>query len=137
VPARGTIGLAFGGPRLGLWLIVFLLLLWEVSARSGLVRSTNWPPVSEILGAVVHDLPSGDILVPLGGTLYRMASGYLLGCGLAVVLGIVLSTSTLVRRTLEPTIELLRPLPIPVLIPPLILFLGLDDLMKIAVVVIR
>lgn len=124
----------FGGPRLGLWLIVTLLLLWELSARSGLVVSANWPPVSLIAVAVVHGLAGGELLSALAGTLYRTAAGFLIGSGSAVVLGLLLSTSALARRTLEPTIELLRPLPIPALIPPLVLFLGLDDRMKIAVV---
>jgi ABC-type nitrate/sulfonate/bicarbonate transport system permease component len=124
----------FGGPRLGLWLIVALLLLWELSARSGFVVSANWPPVSLIAVAVVHGLAGGELLSALAGTLYRTAVGFLIGSGSAVILGLLLSTSTLARRTLEPTIELLRPLPIPALIPPLVLFLGLDDRMKITVV---
>jgi ABC-type nitrate/sulfonate/bicarbonate transport system permease component len=124
----------FGGPRLGLWFIIVLLLLWELSARTGLVTSSNWPPVSAILVAAVRDLGVGELTSALGGTLYRMATGFVLGAVAAITLGILLSVSRLARRTLEPTIELLRPLPIPALIPPLILFLGLDDPMKIAVV---
>lgn len=124
----------FGGPRLGLWFIIVLLLLWELSARTGLVTSSNWPPVSAILVAAVRDLGVGELTSALGGTLYRMATGFVLGAVAAITLGILLSVSWLARRTLEPTIELLRPLPIPALIPPLILFLGLDDPMKIAVV---
>ncbi|MDB5408593.1 MAG: hypothetical protein JWL84_3505 [Rhodospirillales bacterium] len=123
-----------GGKRLGFWFIVALLLLWELSARSGLVVSANWPPVSLTAVAVVHGLAGGDLLAALSGTLYRVAAGYVVGSASAVILGLLLSTSALARRTLEPTIELLRPLPIPALIPPLVLFLGLDDPMKITVV---
>jgi ABC-type nitrate/sulfonate/bicarbonate transport system permease component len=131
---REAVRRLFGGPRLGLWLIIVLLLLWELSARSGFIASSNWPPVSSILMAAVRDLGKGELIGALGGTLYRMAVGFLLGAAAAIALGILLSMSRLARLTLEPTIELLRPLPIPALIPPLILFLGLDDPMKIAVV---
>jgi ABC-type nitrate/sulfonate/bicarbonate transport system permease component len=124
----------FGGPRLGLWLVIVLLLLWELSARTGLITSSNWPPVSAILLATVHDVGQGDLFSALTGTLYRMAIGFVLGAASAIALGAVLALSPLARQTIEPTIELLRPLPIPALIPPLILFLGLDDPMKIAVV---
>jgi ABC-type nitrate/sulfonate/bicarbonate transport system permease component len=123
-----------GGTWLGLWLIAGLLLLWELSARSGLITSSNWPPVSDILRSVGRDLGKGELVSALGGTLYRMAIGFALGAVTGVVLGVLLSLSRLARLTLEPTVELLRPLPIPALIPPLILFLGLDDPMKIAVV---
>jgi ABC-type nitrate/sulfonate/bicarbonate transport system permease component len=125
---------AWGGARLGVWLIVGLLILWELSARSGLITSSNWPPVSAILLSAGRDLGKGELLSALGGTLYRMVIGFVLGAATGVALGVLLSLSRLARLTLEPTIELLRPLPIPALIPPLILFLGLDDPMKIAVV---
>jgi ABC-type nitrate/sulfonate/bicarbonate transport system permease component len=125
---------AWGGARLGLWLMIALLLMWELSARGGFVTSSNWPPVSAILLAVGRNLGNGELIGALGGTLYRMAVGFTLGATTGVVLGVLLSLSRLARLALEPTIELLRPLPIPALIPPLILFLGLDDPMKIAVV---
>jgi ABC-type nitrate/sulfonate/bicarbonate transport system permease component len=122
------------GARPGLWLMLGLLVLWELSARTGLITSSNWPPVSAILMSAGKDLGNGELVAALGGTLYRMAVGFALGAISGVVLGVLLSLSRLSRLTLEPTIELLRPLPIPALIPPLILFLGLDDPMKIAVV---
>jgi ABC-type nitrate/sulfonate/bicarbonate transport system permease component len=124
----------WGGAWLGVWLVAGLLLLWELSARSGLIVSSNWPPVSEILLSIGRDLGKGELAGALGGTLYRMAVGFAFGAAAGVSLGVLLSLSRIARLTLEPTIELLRPLPIPALIPPLILFLGLDDPMKIAVV---
>jgi ABC-type nitrate/sulfonate/bicarbonate transport system permease component len=84
--------------------------------------------------SAARDLGKGELMSALGGTLYRMAVGFVFGAVAGVSLGVLLSLSRLTRQTLEPTIELLRPLPIPALIPPLILFLGLDDPMKIAVV---
>lgn len=127
-------GGAWSLARPGLWLIVCLLLLWELSARSGFITSTNWPPVSAILVAAARGLGQGELMTALGGTLYRMAVGFVLGGCAGIALGVLLSLSRLARQTLEPTVELLRPLPIPALIPPLILFLGLDNPMKIAVV---
>ena len=125
---------ALGGPRLGLWLMLALLLQWELSVRSGLVVSDNWPPVSAVAVALGRGLLGGELLPALGGTLYRAAFGFALGSLAAVALALLLSASRTARRTLEPAIEVLRPLPIPAMIPPLILFLGLDDEMKIAVV---
>jgi ABC-type nitrate/sulfonate/bicarbonate transport system permease component len=121
----------------GFLLIAGLLVLWELSARTGLITSRNWPPVSAILLSAVRGLgrgfDDGELLGALAGTLYRMAAGFGIGAAAGIVAGVVMSSSRLTRLTLEPTVELLRPLPIPALIPPLILFLGLDDPMKIAV----
>ena len=124
----------FGGRRLGLWLIVALLALWEVSARAHWVVSENWPPVSAVLATAIAAFGGGDLLSALGGTLYRMATGFVLGSAAGVLIGIALAASGLMRLTLEPTFDILRPLPVPALIPPLVLFLGLDDPMKISLV---
>ena len=56
----------FGGARLGLWFILLLLALGEVSARSGLVVSVNWPPVSAIAVAIVRGLMDWKLLMALG-----------------------------------------------------------------------
>ena len=126
--------LLFGGRRLGVWLIAALLALWEVSARAHWVASENWPPVSAVLATAVAAFGGGDLIAALGGTLYRMATGFVLGSLAGVVVGIMLAISGPLRLTLEPTLDILRPLPVPALIPPLVLFLGLDDPMKISLV---
>ena len=126
--------LLLGGRRLGLWLIVGLLVLWELSVRLGWVTSQNWPPVSAVLATAAHSLGGGDLGAALAGTLYRMSVGYVLGCAAGVIVGIALAASPIVRLTLEPTLDIIRPLPVPALIPPLVLFLGLDDPMKISLV---
>jgi ABC-type nitrate/sulfonate/bicarbonate transport system permease component len=122
------------GRRLGFALIIALLAVWELSARTGLIASTNWPPISTVLVTAVEEFNHGDILASLGGTLYRMISGFVLGSIAGVFVGLGMASSQLVRRILGPTIELLRPMPVPALIPPLILFLGSADEMKITVV---
>lgn len=132
---RGSIvHLLFGGRRLGVWLILALLLLWEASARGGWVVSENWPPISEVLVTAIGALGGGDLLMALGGTLYRMAAGFTLGSLAGVVVGVILATSSIMRLTLAPVLEILRLLPVPALIPPLVLFLGLDNPMKISLV---
>ena len=45
-----------------------------------------------------------------------------------------MSSVRMVHAALEPAVELLRPIPIPAIIPPLILLLGVDDAMKIFIV---
>ena len=126
--------LLFGGRRLGLWLIVALLALWEVSVRAGWMVSQNWPPVSTVLATAVTALAGGELILALAGTLYRMSVGYVLGCAAGVAIGIALASSRVLRLTLEPALDIIRPLPVPALIPPLVLFLGLDDPMKISLV---
>ena len=118
----------------GVVLVVLLLILWECSARFGWVGSRNWPPVSSVLVAVGRGLANGEISIVLVSTLRRMATGYALGCASGVALGLVLGANRWLRWLVQPLIEVLRPIPAPAIIPPLILFLGVDDALKIFII---
>lgn len=118
----------------GVALIVVLLLLWEVSARWGWVKSSTWPPVSLVIANTVEGIVSGNLLSILGSTLWRMFAGFFIGSTLAVILGLVLGSLPVVYRYVNPLIEAIRPIPTPAIIPPLILFLGVDDGLKIFIV---
>jgi ABC-type nitrate/sulfonate/bicarbonate transport system permease component len=117
----------------GALLIAALLVLWQVSALYW-VASRNWPPVSEIARALGEGLRSGELPEVFGSSLYRMLAGYAIGSAAAVALGLAMAGTRLARAALEPAMELLRPIPIPAIIPPLILLLGVDDAMKIFIV---
>jgi NitT/TauT family transport system permease protein/sulfonate transport system permease protein len=118
----------------GFLLVAALLAAWELSARTGLVVSANWPPVSAVFAALGTEMVRGDLAVAVGATVWRMSVGYVCGVTAGVIAGIVMGTNPILRRTLEPLLEFLRPIPAPAIIPPLILFLGVDDAMKIAII---
>lgn len=117
----------------GAGLLVLLLLLWQVSARWW-VSSANWPPVTEILRALAAGLGSGELVQVFGSTLWRMAAGFAVGAAAGVLLGLVMASVRRIDSALRPLVELLRPIPIPAIVPPLILLLGIDDAMKVFVV---
>ena len=117
----------------GALLLIALLVLWQISAQRW-VSSPNWPPVTHILAALAAGLRSGELVDVFGSSLYRMATGYTLGTTAAVATGLLMANVRMVYAALEPTIELLRPIPAPAIIPPLILLLGIDDAMKIFIV---
>jgi ABC-type nitrate/sulfonate/bicarbonate transport system permease component len=118
----------------GVVLVAVLLALWEASARLGWVDSRNWPPVSAVAVAIVNGFASGELALLLLASLRRMAIGYALGGGLGIALGMLLGSSRYLRYAVKPLIEALRPIPAPAIVPPLILFLGVDDSLKITVV---
>lgn len=123
------------GTRLyGVLLIAALLLFWEISSRLGWIVSAYWPPVSTIFSSALSQLAGGEMLMSLAATLRRAAIGYATGSVIGVGLGILLGKSRLLRIALLPLIEIVRPIPTPAVIPPLILFLGVDDALKIFIV---
>ncbi|CAN5269148.1 ABC transporter permease [soil metagenome] len=120
----------------GVILIAVLLLLWEVSAARGWVVSDNWPRFSAVLVAAWSGLLSGELAEILGATLYRMLAGYAAGCVFGVLFGLLLGSSRILDWTIRPLIEIQRTLPSPAIIPPLILFLGVDDSLKIFIIML-
>ncbi len=114
----------------GVLLLAGLLALWQVSALFW-VTSTNWPPVTEILKAIVAGLGNGELAQVFGSTLWRMAAGFAIGSLLGVLLGLAMASFPLADAALRPLVELLRPIPMPAIVPPLILLLGIDHAMKV------
>jgi ABC-type nitrate/sulfonate/bicarbonate transport system permease component len=117
----------------GFVLVLLLLLLWEVSARLNWTGSTNWPPFTAVLRAAVAGLLSQELIVPLAGTMGRMLAGFAIGGLLGIVAGLLLGASPRAARAFSPVVEVLRPIPIPAIVPPLILFLGVGNELKIFV----
>ena len=116
----------------GVLLVVLILCAWELSARTGFVQSTNWPPFSTVMATLVVDVTDGELLPLILSTLWRLARGYGIGCAIGIPLGFAIALLRPVRLVVRPTIELLRPIPIPAIIPPLIFLLGLGDSLKLS-----
>jgi ABC-type nitrate/sulfonate/bicarbonate transport system permease component len=121
-------------PWLGTATLLCLLAALEAAVRAGLVNAALVPPPTVVAQRVVGILASGSFAAPLGHTLYLLAVAFAIGCALAVAAGLLMGRFPRVHGLLEPLVEVLRPLPKPALLPPLILFLGLGDAMKLTVV---
>jgi ABC-type nitrate/sulfonate/bicarbonate transport system permease component len=117
----------------GFVLVAALLLLWELSARYW-VGSPNWPPISQVAVAGVHGVASGELPAVFLSSLGRMLAGFAIGGALGVVVGLCMGRFRVVHAALDTLVELVRPIPIPAIVPPLILLLGIDATMKISIV---
>jgi ABC-type nitrate/sulfonate/bicarbonate transport system permease component len=117
----------------GILLLVALLILWQVSA-SYWIDSPNWPTLTSVAASIVAGFESGEIPKVFGSSLYMMAIGYTTGAACAVGVGMLMASVRSINAVLDPIVELLRPVPIPAIVPPLILLLGIDDALKIFVI---
>ncbi len=115
----------------GIILVIVLLLLWEASVRFGVINSVNWPAFSAVVRALFAGVVSGELPTVLVSTLWSMFRGFALGCAIAVPLGFAIALFEPARWLLQPSLELLRPIPIPAIIPPLIFLLGIGDGLKL------
>lgn len=119
---------------IGVALIAALLIVWELSARLHWVDSPLWPPFSGVLLAWWDQLVRDDLLHNVWMSLKRMFIGYFLAALAGTGIGLLMGYSRFVYRLLEPITEVLRPIPSPAYIPIAILFLGIEDQMKIFII---
>ena len=115
----------------GVLLIVFLLLLWEWSVKSGMVQSPSFPSISSVFESWGSLLFSGELFQQLGSSLYRMFMGYFIAAVLGIFFGLLMGYYRFFYYLLEPLVEIFRPIPTPAYIPIAILFLGLENEMKV------
>jgi ABC-type nitrate/sulfonate/bicarbonate transport system permease component len=119
----------------GILFLIALIVLWEIAARSELLNPLVMPAPAPILGVFSDLISSGQIPWQILVSMKRAAAGYLLAGAVFIPLGIMMGLSQRIYRLLEVTVEMLRPVPPPVVIPVAMLFFGLEDEMKVFVIV--
>jgi len=111
-----------------------LFVVWESVTRLEWINPLIVPPVSRIFAAFGSLVASGDIPEQIAASMRRAAAGYFLAAAVFIPLGIMMALFDGLRRACEVVIEILRPIPPPVVIPVALLIFGLEDAMKIFVI---
>ncbi|QRM33327.1 ABC transporter permease (plasmid) [Microvirga sp. VF16] len=121
---------------LSLTFFIALVLLWSLASGTGWITEFFLPsPYTVVTSAwrlYVHEGMLGDLAV----SIYRVAIGFLLAAAIAVPLGLLMGSLQLFRSLLEPFLAFLRYMPATAFIPLLVLWLGIDDAQKFAVIFI-
>jgi NitT/TauT family transport system permease protein len=108
-----------------------LLLFWEVMVRWTGTRLIPRPIDVAIMmwdfafGGIYDDAFSGSLPVHLWMSVQRVYGGFLLAAVTAVPLGLLIGRLPLLRVMLDPTISILRPIPVTAWLPLSMIFFGL------------
>jgi taurine transport system permease protein len=133
--ARPLLGLR-PEPVLTALTLLSIVLAWYAIARFRLVSELFVPHPASVWEAFWEILTDGyrdrTLLVHLADSLYRVCAGFLLGVVTAVPLGLAIGYSTRVQAIFDPLIEFYRPLPPLAYYTLLVLWLGIEDASKIA-----
>jgi sulfonate transport system permease protein len=115
---------------------LLILLSWEILSAAG-VLPANWLPApSEIVRTILDLARGGELFRHIGITLARIAAGFLIGATAATVLGGVAGTSQLFRRLFDPLLQSLRSIPSMAWVPLFLLWLGIHETSKIALIAV-
>ncbi len=128
-------------PRWLSWVLVVLSItlpfsLWWLLSTSGLVNRKFLPTPPQVVDALIDLWQRGFLLNDIGASFLRVASGFVLAAIISVPIGISMGAFASIRSLLEPIIGLVRYMPAPAFIPLFIIYLGLGEEPKVALIFI-
>ena len=114
--------------------VLAVLAFWETASRLGFVSAFFLPPLSAVLTSGYDMVASGEIFGHLGASLWRIGCGFFIGVSAGIVIGVIIGFSQLADDAGHPIIAATYPIPKIAILPLLILWLGIGEASKIAVI---
>jgi sulfonate transport system permease protein len=126
----------FARPALGLLLPVGAALAWELIVWLGYSNGRLVPPPSRVFETIVDLAHSGELSRHIVATLTRVVVGFGLGVIAGTIMGAISGYWALARRLLDPTVQALRAIPSIAWVPLFILWLGIFETSKVALIAV-
>ena len=115
----------------GAIMAVALLLLWEAVARAQLVAPQFLPSPTSVIAAMWSMFTTQSLLWHTAVSTLRVWIAFLIAAAMAIPIGILMSSYRIAGAALEPTIDFIRYLPVPALVPLSIIWFGVGEETKI------
>lgn len=126
----------FARPALGVVLPLTLALAWELAVWSGWSNGRLVPPPSRVFATIMELARSGELWRHITTTLMRVGAGFGLGVIAGTLLGAISGYWGIARRLLDPTVQALRAIPSIAWVPLFILWLGIFETSKVALIAV-
>ncbi len=110
--------------------------IWEILVRTGMIDPYFLPAPSKVIVRAV-DMTTGKDAVLLHDiriSATRVLTGFLLSALIGIPCGLVMGMNSYIRAALNPIVSIIRPLPALSWIPLSMLWLGIDEQQKYAIV---
>ncbi|MDO8178789.1 MAG: aliphatic sulfonate ABC transporter permease SsuC [Undibacterium sp.] len=111
-----------------------LILFWQIAAQVGWLSSRILPEPLAVAKAFWSLTISGEIWLHAKTSLWRAISGFAVGGGLGLLLGLLTGSFRLAETLLDTTLQMIRNIPALALIPLVILWFGIDETAKLFLV---
>ncbi|HMF66909.1 MAG TPA: ABC transporter permease [Phyllobacterium sp.] len=120
--------------RRGLTIPVLLLVVWEVSSRSGLVDARFLPSLEDVFLTAKRELIDNDLVGELGVSLFRNVAGFLIGSVIGIAFATLLALSRPADAVITPTFNGLKQISLLAWIPLISIWFGFGEQAKIVFV---
>lgn len=121
-------------PIIGIILPIIIILIWHFLALTETIRSNLLPPPQEVINEILILTRDGSLFSHILITLSRVSYGFIFGAIAATILGVLTGVSPLMRRFFDPTIQALKAVPSLAWVPLFILWFGIFEDSKIALI---
>lgn len=118
----------------GIATFILLLLFWSILSYGGFVNPLFLPAPDKIVKSAISIFQSGEIWTDIGISFSRVALGFILAAVIGVPLGMLMGSLRVMQGAFEPIIGFIRYMPASAFIPLLILWIGLGEGEKMAVI---
>jgi taurine transport system permease protein len=108
--------------------------LWEALAACGAIDAEFFPPPTRVSGELAKLLGDGTLIDYALVSTRRVLTGFAFSSVIGISLGILLGTTRPLRWVVQPVISIIRPLPSLAWIPLSLLWLGIGEEQKYAIV---
>ena len=122
--------------RRGLTLPVLLLVLWEVSSRTGLVDARFLPSLEDVFLTAKRELIDNNLFGELGFSLFRNIAGFFIGSVIGILFATLLALSRTADALITPTFNGLKQISLLAWIPLISIWFGFGEQAKIVFVAI-
>lgn len=117
--------------------VLVFLLLWELTARSGLLPGRFFfPPFTVVIQEFYHLTINGVLVANFWRSLLRVLIGFTAGSVIGIGVGILMGYHEKLRMAFHPLISLLYPIPALGWLPILMLWIGINELLPITIIFI-
>ena len=116
--------------------VLLPFLLWWAVSSTGWIDNKFLPTPGMVAASLVNLWQEGYLLTDTLSSFLRVSAGFLLAALVSIPLGIGMGAFRSVRSLLEPLVGIVRYMPAPAFIPLLIIYLGLGEEPKVALIFI-
>ncbi len=112
-----------------------LIIIWQAVSSLHVISQLLLPTPLSVFLALLQIVTSGQIIPDLNASVIRILGGYFLALLISLPIGMLMGYFQKIDLTLEPMVNFLRSVPSTALFPFFLLFFGIGDESKMAIVV--
>ena len=127
IPRALAVGLGFGA-------FALVLAAWSIVAYGGFVEPLFLPTPGSVAKALYEMFAHEEFAADVWASFYRVVVGFLIAAAIGIPLGIAIGSFRAVQAFFEPIIAAVRYMPASAFIPLLIIWFGIGETEKMAVI---